>query len=56
MQFVAAADASVTRPPEWGIALCKSGGLLRVRSHGWHAFLPQWVSKKAVSYALQGLK
>ncbi|GLD48768.1 plectin-like isoform X13 [Lates japonicus] len=32
------ADADVTGPPERGIALFASDGLLRMRSHGWHPF------------------
>lgn len=56
MQFVLAADADVTGPPERGIALFMLIGLLRVRSHAGIHILPQCVSCKALSYALQGLK
>lgn len=53
MQFMLAADADVTGPPEWGIALCMSGGLLTMA--GIH-ILPQCVCWKAFPYAMQGLK
>lgn len=53
MQFMLAADADVTGPPEWGIALCMLGGLPTMA--GIH-ILPRCVCWKALPCAMQGLK